>query len=525
VVSSKPGLLKKFLPNKVNTKSPLIRWLLIIFIFLPDPSLITTTALAKTMSEQFSIENFRQQILQHPGKSAAYVLERGEEALLARAWLADHAQKSIEVQYFIWSSDNIGTLATESLLRAADRGVNVRVIVDDLLIDAPDKTLLALAKHPNIGIRIYNPKHSVGTPFHKRVINLLTDFRGFNQRMHDKVFIVDNDFAITGGRNMADEYFDFDHEYNFRDRDVLLLGSAVKEMRDSFERFWLNPISIPAEELYDGIGIMQKHVVVDDQTVQNIYKELHHYAQSPENFEPEIRQSIQNIPNQFKQLSHILIWGDIDVINDIPGKNDNKFSLGGGSRSATALANLLKQAKSQIIIQSPYLILPHKAKVLFRDLIKQGIKIQISTNSLASTDNLQAFSGYRSQRKSLLKMGVDIYEFKPNAANQQQLMQRYQQLKHKKPKFALHAKTIVIDSKIAYIGTFNLDPRSINLNTETGVIIHNEKLAKQVEAAIRQDMLPDNSWNARRDDPDSHSSLIKRSRTLFWQLMPINPLL
>ena len=173
------------------------------------------------------------------------------EALLARAWLADHARQTIEVQYFIWSTDNIGILASEALLRAADRGVQVRVIVDDLLIDAPDKPLLALAKHPHIEIRIYNPRHSVGTPAHKRVLNVATDFRGINQRMHDKTFIVDGKLAITGGRNMANEYFDYNHEYNFRDRDALLLGNVVGTMQASFERFWNSELCAAVESLYD----------------------------------------------------------------------------------------------------------------------------------------------------------------------------------------------------------------------------------------------------------------------------------
>ena len=208
------------------------------------------------------------QIAAHPGSSGVYVLDKGEEALLARAWLAGHARESIEVQYFIWSTDNIGILASEALLRAAERGVRVRVIVDDLLIDAPDRTLLALARHPNVEIRIYNPKHSVGTPTHKRLLNVFTDFRGVNQRMHDKTLLVDGKLAITGGRNMADEYYDYDQAYNFRDRDALVLGEAVKAMRASFERFWDSPLSVPVEELYDGLGLMQKRVTLTDAEVQ-----------------------------------------------------------------------------------------------------------------------------------------------------------------------------------------------------------------------------------------------------------------
>lgn len=214
--------------------------------------------------------------------------------MLARAWLADNSQKSIEVQYFIWSTDNIGILASEALLRAADRGVKVRVIVDDLLIDAPDKSLLALSKHPNVDIHIYNPQHSVGTLFHKRLLNIAVNFRGVNQRMYDKTFIVDGKLAITGGRNMAAEYFDHNQKYNFRDRDVLLLGDVAKIMQASFEKFWSSPLSAPVEELYDGLGLMQKHVKVKDDEIQRIYAGLHTYTINPENFTIENRQAIQN---------------------------------------------------------------------------------------------------------------------------------------------------------------------------------------------------------------------------------------
>ena len=199
------------------------RWIVAVFAALM--AACASTALAASDAHMAFIDS---QITANAGKSGVYVLDTGTEALLARAWLADHAEKSIEVQYFIWSTDNIGILAAEALLRAADRGVSVRVIVDDLLINAPDKSLLALARHPKIDIRIYNPQSSVGVPLHKRLLNVLTDFRGVNQRMHDKTFVVDGKIAITGGRNMAAEYFDYNHEYNFRDRDACCWAKRSK---------------------------------------------------------------------------------------------------------------------------------------------------------------------------------------------------------------------------------------------------------------------------------------------------------
>ncbi|MBU0621048.1 MAG: phospholipase D family protein [Gammaproteobacteria bacterium] len=465
------------------------------------------------------------QLAAHPGQTGVYVLDTGEEALLARAWLADHARQTIEVQYFIWSADNIGILAAEALLRAAERGVKVRILVDDLMIDAPDKSLLALALHPNIDIRIYNPQSSVGVPVQKRVLNVATDFRGINQRMHDKTFIVDSKIAITGGRNMADEYFDYNHEYNFRDRDALILGQTAQAMRDSFELFWDNELSAPVESLYDGIGLMQKNVKVGDDEVAAVYRELHGYADNPQNFAPEVRAAIEAVPTSFAALTRQMVWGQVEFISDTPGKNDNRFRLGGGGMTTAALAKLVDSAQQSITIQSPYLVLSDEAIELFRNAIARGVKIRINTNSLASSDNLQASSGYRNQRAALLKMGMNIYEYRPDPAVRKKLLKSAISDKIAPPIFALHAKTMVVDSCIAFIGTFNLDPRSENLNTEVGVIVRDATLARAVESAIETDMQPENSWNAATDDPDRHVSFFKRSRVRFWQLLPIKPLL
>jgi putative cardiolipin synthase len=465
------------------------------------------------------------QIAAHAGQSGVYVLERGEEALLARAWLADHARHSIEAQYFIWSTDNIGILASEALLRAAERGVRVRVIVDDLLIDAPDESLLALARHPNVEIRIYNPRHSVGTPLHKRVLNVVTDFRGVNQRMHDKTFIVDGALAITGGRNMADEYYDYDHEYNFRDRDALLLGAVVQAMQASFEQFWQSPLSVPVEELYDGLGLMQKHVTVDADVVQRVYRELHAYAGAPANFAPEVRAAIAAVPEAFPRLAGQVVWGEVEFISDRPGKNDERLRLGGGGRSGAALARLIEGARERVVIQSPYLVLSDTALELLRRARARGVRVRISTNSLASTDNLQAFSGYRNQRRRLLKLGLEIYEYRPDPEVQRALLPRAALARATTPVFALHAKTLVVDAQVVYIGTFNLDPRSENLNTEVGVVVRHATLARAVEAAIETDMQAGNSWNAATDRPDQYVSFGKRGKVRFWQLLPIRPLL
>jgi putative cardiolipin synthase len=465
------------------------------------------------------------QIAAHARSTGVLVLERGEDALLARAWFTGNARASIDIQYFIWSADNVGELASAALLRAATRGVRVRIIVDDLLVDAPDKALLALAKHPNIDIRIYNPRHSVGTPLARRLLNIVGDFRGANQRMHDKTFTVDGQIAITGGRNMADEYFDFDHAYNFRDRDALLVGAVVPEVQASFERFWTSPWVVPVEQLYDGWGLMKKNVKVDSREVQEVYRELNRYAADEANFSPAIRATIESIPRSFPELAGRLRWTSARFLSDTPGKNQSRFSLGGGGRTTAALAGLLESARREVLIESPYLVLSAPALELFGRLRSRGVRVRICTNSLASTDNLQAFSGYRNQRSQLLGLGIEIHEYRPDPAIQRQVMQRYAELRHEAPVFALHAKTLVIDDAVTFIGTYNLDPRSENLNTEAGVVIEDAAVAAEVARNVLTDMRPENSWNAAHDDPDQFAGFVKRGMVQFWQVLPIKPLL
>jgi putative cardiolipin synthase len=453
----------------------------------------------------------------HAGQTGTLVLERGEQSLLVRAWLADNARRTIDVQYFIWSTDNIGILAAEALLRAADRGVRVRVIVDDLMVNAPDQSLRALAAHPNIDIRIYNPAHSVGVPWYKRLFGLVTNFRRANQRMHDKTLIVDSQLVITGGRNMADEYFDYDQQYNFRDRDALVMGSAALSVQQSFERFWNSNLAVALEhQLPDALPPEQ---------VQATYARLHAHAADPTNFAPEVRSAIATVPESFPQLASELRWSPVEFISDTPGKNDGSAGLGGGGLSTAALARLLESAQKEVLIQSPYLVLSDNALALFRHTLARGVRIRISTNSMASTDNLQAFSGYRSQRSKLLKMGIELHEFRPHPQVERDVMQRYAALRANLPVFAIHAKTMVTDRTAVFIGTYNLDPRSENLNTEVGVIIRDPVQATRVATAIETDMLPANSWNPATDRPDSAVGFWKRTKVRLWQMLPLRALL
>ncbi|MGI9271925.1 MAG: phospholipase D-like domain-containing protein [Woeseiaceae bacterium] len=453
--------------------------------------------------------------------TGAYILEKGEEALLGRAWLVQHAEKTIDIQYFIWSTDNIGTLAAEQLLLAAERGVKVRVLVDDLLIDAEGRTLLLLSAHPNVQIRIYNPNLSVGVSFWRRIVNGVTRFRDVNQRMHDKTAIFDGIAGITGGRNMADEYFDYDHDYNFRDRDILLLGRAVTDMRRNFDEFWVSEFAVPVESIF---ADSEHDISAEDGALRA--QRLHAYANNPANFSPHVRQSIANAADSFQELMQAMTWQHVAFISDVPGKNDGESGLGGGGESTNRLITAVKEAKHSILLQSPYLILPDGGIELFESLIRRGVRIRISTNSLASTDNIPAFAGYHGQRSDLLEVGVELFEFKPYPKDRRTLIERYPSLAAHHPIFSLHAKSMVIDDKTIFIGTFNLDPRSANLNTEVGVLVNSYELARQLTESIERDIAPGNSWQSTTEfTPDSVVSRGKRFRMWMNKLAPVDPLL
>lgn len=448
--------------------------------------------------------------------TGVYVLEQGTEAMFSRAWLSEHAQKTIDVQYFIFSSDNIGLIAVDYLVKAAERGVKVRLLVDDIMIDAKSSELLKLAAHENLSIKIYNPMTNIGKNIVDKVVNLTTDFHGLNQRMHNKTFTVDGKVSITGGRNVADEYFGYDHQFNFRDRDVLLLGGMTSDIQVSFNQFWDDDLSIPVGKL-----------VSSKNKINTNFNALHQYACNPANFVPKVRNQINNLPAVFKEIEQAgqLHWIEgVEYISDVPGKNDGNKFLGGSGLSTQRLIALLQKAKKSVTIQTPYLVTTDLGKSLFKALVDNGVEVKILTNSLASNDNLEAFSGYQRDRKALLKTGVKIFEFKPDAQIRQKIMSDVMQGKlQEMPIFALHAKSMVIDDDITVIGTFNLDPRSANLNTESITVIPSKKVSLSVKTGMLEEMQPENAWQTTLEwNPDGEENLLKQFKVKLRRIVPKN---
>ncbi|NJN43065.1 MAG: phospholipase D family protein [Flammeovirgaceae bacterium] len=449
-------------------------------------------------------------------KTGVYTLEEGDRSMIFRAWLTEAAEQTIDIQYFIFSADNIGLIAIDYLLRAADRGVRVRLLVDDIMVEADAEDLIALDAHPNLSIKIYNPTANIGKNLPKKLYSLTSDFQGFNQRMHNKTFIVDNKAAITGGRNIADEYFDYDHEYNFRDRDVLLIGKTATDIQRSFEQFWASDLSVPISTISQDID--------PDSIIIAKYNYVHQYACNPENFWPEVREEIKGVPIALEQinLSGDLVWVDSVVfVSDDPGKNESQ-KMDGGGKSTDYLISLIRHAKKSIHIQSPYLITTALSQQLFAEAIQRGVEVKILTNSMSSTDNLEAFSGYQRDRQKLIDIGIDVYEFKPDAAIRFDVMSgALQKTIDYVPTFGLHAKSMVVDEEIAVIGTFNLDPRSANLNTECIAVVHDKKIAGNLFKAMDADMRPENAWQTTKSfNPDGEAGWWKRFKVWTRRLVP-----
>lgn len=450
-------------------------------------------------------------------KTGVYVLEDGGGSLITRAWLSEHAEKKIDIQYFIFSQDNVGLIACDYLVRAADRGVKIRILIDDIMADVGVHEILTLDSHENIEIKIYNPGINIGKNIFNKLGTFATDFRSANQRMHNKTFVVDGKVVITGGRNIADEYFDYDHEYNFRDRDVLLIGKVAADVQHSFESFWSYDLSVPITKL-----VKEEDANYAD---TNRFERLHQYACNPENFWPQVRSRIEKLNTVFARIQEVskLFWLDhVQFVSDVPGKNDGTHGLSGGGVCTDSLMNLVKRAKVSIDIQSPYLITTELGRGLFKDAVDRGVKVRILTNSLASTDNLEAFNGYQRDRVKLLATGLDIYEFKPDAVERYQMMTGALQEKiNFTPIFGLHAKSMVIDGKITVIGTFNLDPRSANLNTECVTIVYSPKVSAGVLEGMNIEFKPENAWHTTLDyNPDSEAGLKKEINTWTRKVVP-----
>jgi phosphatidylserine/phosphatidylglycerophosphate/cardiolipin synthase-like enzyme len=419
------------------------------------------------------------------------ILDLGDDALLSRIHLIRQAKKAIYIQTFIWKGDESSWFLAYELIQAAKRGVKVKVLVDYIVVPKePAQIAFMSTVHPNLEIKLYSP---VSNKIRHSKLALLKkagfEFKNLNRRMHNKIFIVDDRMAITGGRNYANDYFDRGEGRNFKDLDVLVIGSVVKEMTDSFTEYWFHPLSVSTKDMRDVQQIIDKGTYPKYKgkasfKLGDLFDEIE-----------KCEADYSCIEDKFIKKSYVV--NKVDFFADKPGKGERlgKYKV---SRSTYELFNLINQAQRSIVMQTPYLVVGRKKTKFFKKLAREkpDLEIFVSSNSLASADHVHAYAfSYKNKKKYLKKFRWQIFELKPVPEDTDKMISPVAK-NHRRDDFnvCIHSKAYVIDQEKVLVGSFNLDPRSANLNTEVGLIIYDNNVALAVEESIRRDMANQNSW-------------------------------
>ena len=460
---------------------------------------------------------------EHPGKSVIHPLADAYDAFAARMMLARAAQRSLDVQYYIWHGDMTGTMLLEALHEAADRGVRVRLLLDDNGTAGLDAVLAALDAHPNIEVRLYNP-FVVRWP---KFVGYLTDFRRLNRRMHNKSFTADNQATIVGGRNIGDEYFGAANGVLFTDLDVLAIGAAVNDVSTDFDRYWASESAYPVDRLL-------KPAAPD--ALAELERSASTVEKSPE--AAAYAEAMRKLPF-IQQLLHgelALEWADTRMVSDDPRK-----TLGTAPPEAMLphqLHEIVGTPKVDVELVSPYFVPTASGTEAFVKLAQSGVKVRVLTNALEATDVAVVHSGYASRRRDLLAGGVELFEMKRQAG-----AERNKSLgPFGSSGSSLHAKTFAVDGHSVFVGSFNFDPRSARLNTELGFVIDSPTLARRIAEAFDNEVpltayrvcLDDKGalyWLEQRDgktirhDTEPGTTAWKRFSVWFVSLLPIESLL
>ena len=401
----------------------------------------------------------------HVGESAFYLLGNGLDAFVARARLASVAERSIDTQYYMIHKDVVGSLFIDSLYKAAERGVRVRLLVDDIDQGGRDIGAAILDSHPNIEVRIFNPfGRNTG-----RTIQFVTGFGKQTRRAHNKSFTVDNQATILGGRNIGDEYFNADPELAFLDLDVLSVGPVARDVSSSFDLYWNSELSYPISTLVEDLP-------TDEEAAQHKIQFDEYVVQQ---YESEYMQHLRDtdLAKRISQNSLKYSWGVGEVVADDPAKLTHDTSVS-EYRLTEQLRPYIEGVETELIIFSPYFV-PGKAGVAFlKTLREKGVRVRILTNSLSSTDVSAVHAGYSKYRKAMLRIGVELYELNKNLSAEQRKKMKESGVGSSKA--SLHAKSFVLDRKRIFIGSLNLDPRSIIQNTEIGVVFESTELAEHM---------------------------------------------
>lgn len=460
----------------------------------------------------------------HPGTSGIHALANPHDAFAARVLLARAAEQTLDVQYYIWHGDITGTLLLEELHAAADRGVRVRLLLDDNGTAGLDTELAALALHPQIEVRLFNP-FSIRKP---KWLGFITNFSRANRRMHNKSFTADSQASIIGGRNVGDEYFGATEGILFADLDVLSIGPIVEHVATDFDRYWASDSAYPVEQILPGVSgeslsqLSQSAALIERQPAAKEYVEAIYQS----NF---IRLLLSGkLPME---------WAETRMVSDDPAKGLGKSQREG--MLTYQLSQILGAPTSTVALVSPYFVPTAAGVEAFVALAEQGVDVRILTNSLDATDVTAVHAGYAKRRKDLLKAGVQLFEMR-------RLSPHIERNESAGPfgssGSSLHAKTFAVDSERMFVGSFNFDPRSAHLNTELGFVIDSPVLSKTIHQAF-DSTIPANSYEVRLNDrgklywieqlDDGHiryerepnTGFIKRSGVFLLSILPIEWLL
>lgn len=404
-----------------------------------------------------------------------HVLNRADDALVWRLRAIDTATVAIDLQTFLWKPDTAGRAFLQRVLAAADRGVRVRILLDDSFTVGEGDAIGAVAQHPNVEVRIYNPfTHRPDSLALRQVANL-ADFARIDHRMHNKVIIVDGRAAIVGGRNLADEYFGLHPTANFRDLELLSLGPVVGELSRLFDRYWRSPWAVPAQDVV-GVPAAGKDLATLQARLAGVQTSTAVEA-------PAQRQAA------WKKLAVGSIAGQVTVIADEPAAVNPALET--PNQLAAALIRQIDEARSEAVLISAYLIPTPELADALRRAQARGVNVRILTNSLRSNNHTAAHSAYRGFIRALLGHGVELHEVRALAKDRELYMVPPVEAKQ----LGLHAKAILFDDDLSFVGSANLDPRSFNLNTEMGLLVHSARLNRELRAAFGVDFETRNAWH------------------------------
>ena len=422
----------------------------------------------------------------HPGESGFLLLDRGRDALSWRLILADAAEQTIDAQYFLWKNDQAGKVFMQRLLAAAERGVRVRVVLDDSMTEPDPQYLAEFGLHPNIELRLYKPFGPKRKSTALRWIDYVRDLKILNQRMHNKLFVVDGSVAIVGGRNIGNEYFEYPGPFVFRCRDLLAVGPIVEHTNSAFDLYWNSDWTVPIDQVVERVPKERQN--------EAFWQQLNKFARDSANYPAGFFDNPREYTSEMERLETELVWGEAKLLVDaVPTNNGQPQSHAALHQTSVVLGQMLEQAQQEVQVETAYLILLEEGFEALKRARAKGVKIILATNSLASNNHVTSFVGYRKQRRRLLATGSELFEMRPDAASERALFTP-QQLSEYKTVFGLHSKTAVFDKKTVFVGSFNLDPRSVNLNSEMGFLVDSPELARAVLASIQQDISPGNSW-------------------------------